>query len=102
MYFHPVVVIGLGKNLLFKSVLGHSEPFANSWWKFFPDKSLEKPDNLLRPSMAKVNLNKTEKTRPKLPQHESSGPPREARQPRLGPWLDYEKQKTAAAAVVRR
>ena len=26
-------------------------------------------------------------------------PPREARQPRLGPWLDFEKQKTVAAVA---
>ena len=28
----------------------------------------------------------------------SSGSPREARQPRLAPWLDFEKKKTAAVA----
>ena len=30
-----------------------------------------------------------------------SGPPREARQPRLGPWLDFEKYKMVAAAAAR-
>jgi hypothetical protein len=30
-----------------------------------------------------------------------SGPPREARQPRLGPWLDFEKYKMAATAEAR-
>ena len=28
-----------------------------------------------------------------------SGPPLEARQPRLGPWLDFEKKKMVVAAA---
>ena len=28
------------------------------------------------------------------------GPPQEARQPKLGPWLDFERQKTLAAVAV--
>jgi len=28
-----------------------------------------------------------------------AGPPREARQPRLGPWLDFENWKTTAAVA---
>ena len=30
----------------------------------------------------------------------NSGSPLDARQPRLGPWLDFEKYKTAAAAAM--
>ena len=33
VYFHPVVVIGLGKNLLFKSVLAHCDYCMQKLWK---------------------------------------------------------------------
>ena len=32
----------------------------------------------------------------------NSGPPREARQPKLGTWLDFEKYKSLAAVTLRR